>query len=65
MMHLREGGGVAVAMDGCALVAAYLFPLFEVEMSVATQMKTILLCYTHLTDSGGCPSLDCEAISTL
>ena len=43
-----EGGGVVGAMDGCALLAAYLFPLFEVEMSMmpatVTQMKTILLC---------------------
>ena len=29
-----EGGGVVGAMDGCALLASYLFPLFEVEMSL-------------------------------
>ena len=43
MMHLREGGGVAVAMDGCALVAAYLFPLFEVKMSMIDENHPALL----------------------
>ena len=52
-----EGGGVVGAMDGCTLLASLLFPLFEVEMSMipatVIQMKTIMLCQTHLTGSGG------------